>query len=249
MSFEPLLSIITVSAFDKSRLSKTLKSLAGLPSEVEHVIITPEDDYDSKSLLKSHEFSGQNQLLLAHDNNKGVYAAMNSGALVANGKYICFWNAGDRLNTQNDLKNLINTFRLKEPIWAISQGIFDWRSKQELSVSSLYKFVTHVPNTFISHQTIFVEKKTFIEIGMFDIRYKVAADTAQITKLFLIEPPVFEESEVVLVETPNFASKNHRRARFEVLIIVFRYLSGFQKMQALLNILQNEIYRIARKIK
>ena len=249
MSYEPLLSIITVSAFDGERLAKTFKSLIGLPSSVEHVVVTPKEDFESKAIWESFKDSGANQIILVHDQQRGVYSAMNNGTTAANGKYICYWNAGDRLNTQNDLRVLLENLRTKGPKWAICQGQFEWRAKQELSLSNLAGFVTHEPNAFISHQTVIIERATFEKIGMLDCRYRVAADTAQITKLFSMDPPHWEDAVTVQVETPNFASRNHRRARVEVLLIVLRNLAGEQKLRALQNIFKNEIHRISTKLK
>lgn len=249
MSYEPLLSIITVSAFDAERLSKTLHSLIGLPSLVEHVIVIPENDAESKTLSKLYEYSGHNRINLAHDQQKGIYAAMNVGALVAKGKYVCFWNAGDKLHNRKDLMVLLERLIELNPIWAIAQGQFEWRTKQELSLANLLGFLTHQQDTFISHQTIFVAKKNFMDIGMFNTQYQVAADTDQITRLFSIEPPVFENSVVVQVEAPNFAARNHRRARFEVLIIALCGLVGIHRINAIQNILRHEIDRINRKFK
>ena len=84
---------------------------------------------------------------------------------------------------------------------------------------------------------------------MLDCRYRVAADTAQITKLFLMNPPNWEDAVAVQVESPNFASRNHRRARIEVVLIVLRNLARKQKLRALQNILKNEIHRIGTKLK
>jgi glycosyltransferase involved in cell wall biosynthesis len=249
MTNEPLLSIITVSAFDGERLAKSLKSLLGLPSSVEHIVVTPKDDSESISIWASFKDSGANQIILVHDEQSGVYSAMNIGAASASGRYICFWNAGDKLNTLSDLSVLLENLRTNGPRWAICQGQFEWREQQELSLSNLVGFVTHQPLAFISHQTVIVERVTFEKIGMLECRYRVAADTAQITKLLSMEPPNWENAVAVHVETPNFASRNHRRARVEVLLIVLRNLVGRQRIIALRNILKNEIHRITTKLK
>jgi glycosyltransferase involved in cell wall biosynthesis len=248
MSYEPLLSIITVSAFDGERLAKTLKSLIGLPISVEHVVVIPDEDSESYTLWESFKDSGANRIILVRDQQRGIYQAMNAGAIVANGKYICFWNAGDMLNTHNDLRVLLDNLRETCPKWAICQGQFEWRdTKQELSHSNLAGFVTHEADTFVSHQTVIVERMTFEKIGMFNCRYRVAADTAQITQLLSICLPSWEDAVAVWVETPNFASRNHRRARFEVFLIALRYLVGNQKFKALRNIFKNEIRRVGTK--
>ena len=249
MTYEPLLSIITVSAFDGERLARTFKSLIGLPSSVEHIVVIPKEDSEGKTIWLSFKDSGANQSILIHDQQRGIYPAMNLGATAASGRFICFWNAGDKLHTQNDLALLLEKLRATGSKWAICQGQFEWRAHQELSLSNLVGFVTHEPHAFISHQTVIVERMLFEKIGMLDCRYRVAADTAQITKLFLFEPTTWIDSVAVKVETPNFASSNHRRARVEVLLIVLRNLYGRQKIKALQNIINSEFHRITLKMK
>jgi hypothetical protein len=186
---------------------------------------------------------------LVNDEKQGVYPAMNIGANAANGKYLCYWNAGDELNSPKELNALLESLNARNPKWVICQGNFQWRKYQELSSSNLAGFVKHKSDTFISHQTVIMQKATFVEVGMFDSRYRVAADTAMITQLYLMEEPRWEHSVVVKVETPEFASCNHRQARFEVLLIVFRELRGNQRSQAITNIFHAEIRRLMAKLK
>ena len=247
MKSNPLLSIITVSAFDTSRLEETLESLASLPASIEHVIVIPKGDMASERVCQQNIPSGANFRVLARDLNNGVYAAMNTGAMAANGKYICFWNAGDKLNSIGDLLKLVEVLEQVLPIWLISQGNFEWRGFQELSMVNLRGFICHEPSSFISHQTIVVLKKTFIDIGGFNVKFKVAADTAQIIKLFYIDSPLFSNLIPVQVERPNFAARNHRRGRLEVAIISVSHLQGGARKNAILNICKNESIRFLHK--
>ncbi len=249
MSNEPLLSIITVSAFDGKRLAKTLDSLVGVRLLIEHVVVIPKDDSESIDLWRSYSDSTPHPILLVHDERQGVYPAMNIGANASRGKYVCYWNAGDELNSAEDLKTLLENLNTDYPKWLICQGQFQWRQSQELSVSNLTGFIKHTACSFISHQTVIVQKDALISIGLFDSRYRVAADTAMITRMCSIENPRWDESVVVKVETPHFASHNHRLGRIEVLLIVLRELRGSQRIQALKNIFYAEIKRLILKLK
>jgi glycosyltransferase involved in cell wall biosynthesis len=249
MSNEPLLSIITVSAFDGKRLAKTLHSLAGVSSFIEHVVVIPKDDIESMAIWESYSDSTPHPMLLVHDERQGVYPAMNIGANASRGKYLCYWNAGDELNSVEDLQILLENLDAGNPKWVICQGKFQWRQGQELSVLNLFGFIKHKAYSFISHQTVIVRRDTFISIGSFDCRYRVAADTAMITRMCSIENPRWEESVVVKVEAPQFASHNHRLGRIEVLLIALRELQGSQRIQALKNIFYAETKRLVMKLK
>jgi len=249
VTISTLLSIVTVAAFDNKRLEKTLLSMVSLPPSVEHLLVIPENDEEGIELWKARRNLTPSKTKIVYDQNRGIYSAMNLGANVASGKYLSFWNAGDNLASCSELELLLEKLAILDPVWLVHQGIFEWRPKQELSRMNVRNFVTHHPNAFISHQTVIVKSKTFHELGGFNLNYQVAADTDQITKLYNSSEPVFEDLVVIEIETPNFASKNHRKARMEVIKIALRELSGKDRYRALSNILRMETVRFKRKFK
>ena len=87
-----LVSIITVSAFDSTRLEKTLRSCSEISNDVEHIIVLPSTDYDSQELCSKFNSNNNVQRIIALDGNSGIYPAMNIGAKISTGKYIIFWN-------------------------------------------------------------------------------------------------------------------------------------------------------------
>ena len=246
MATKPLLSIITVSAFDHDRLKRTLVSLQDLPIEIEHVVVIPKTDVESRQLWATSDKESTTNMQLTHDENEGVYAAMNIGARSAHGEYICFWNAGDELISKNALSQLMSSLNIARPVWLICQGEFSWRGPQSMEPSQLHNFVLHRPESFISHQTVVASKEQFMKIGGFDSSYKVAADTAQITQLSSLSVPHFEPMPVVRVETPQFASRHHRRARLEVILVAFRNLRGSDRLKAVVNIFRNEFHNFSK---
>jgi len=247
MSISPLLSIITVSAFDEKRLLKTIKSIGLIPMDVEHVVVVPKNDYNSIEMMNDVRNSHQINSKLVHDNNSGVYEAMNIGVSQASGEYVCFWNAGDELMSMTALLRLSSFIRASSLEWYIVQCNFGWRNSQILTLKEVENFALQKYSAFISHQSVFVQRNLFIKMGGFSIKYKVAADTDQITKLFINYNPVFFHDFVVDVEIPNFASQHHRRARIEVLFIALRNLRGRQRLVALKNIFISEALLLKNK--
>jgi hypothetical protein len=249
MAKAPTISIITVSAFDEARLSTTLNSLVILGEEVEHLLVVPRGDLKSVSLWEEYKSDAGIQMRLLHDSNQGIYHAMNIGGRSAKGDYICFWNAGDELISPAAMRILISRLQKDQPEWLIFQGDFSWRQPLILSESEVQSFVIHNPNSFISHQCMVIKKNEFDSLQGFNTRYGIAADTAQITQLFLKVKPVFENVSVVRVETPNLAAKNHRRSRYESFIIALTSLKGSMRMEAIQNILRAEVGRIIARFK
>ncbi len=241
MNKDPLLSIITVSAFDHDRLSQTIKSLTNSPPQIEHVIVIPKNDVTSLEIIRTLSLASSTDIRVFHDSNTGVYPAMNIGGHNALGKFLCFWNAGDRLYSQVNLKFLINDLSINESAWLIVQGVFDWRAPQILQLSSVQDFILHRNRAFISHQTVIVNRMVFQRLNGFNTRFRVAADSSQITKLFKDYSPSFLNLNLVEVQAPNFAARHNRRGRFESLLIVLFELKGRGRLTALRNIFRVEI--------
>lgn len=249
MAIVPTISIITVSAFDEVRLSRTLNSLVMLGEEVEHILVVPRGDLKSVTLWEKCKSDAGIQMRILHDANQGVYHAMNIGGRSAKGDYICFWNAGDELISPSAMRILVSRLQENQPEWLIFQGDFSWRKPLLLSGSEVRSFVMHNSNSFISHQCMAVRENLFNSLQGFNTHFDIAADTEQMTRLFLKVTPAFENIAVVRVETPNLAAKNHRRSRFETFIIAFTSLKGTMRIKAIQNILSAEVSRIKARLK
>jgi hypothetical protein len=174
---------------------------------------------------------------------------MNVGVSASSGNYVTFWNSGDKLNSYKEMKEAINMLEGEVAKWIIIQGNFVDRNAQVLTKANVSGFVTHKPDSYISHQTVLVSKKTFLGLGGFDSSLKVSADFKQITQLFLNSDPVFINHPAVLVEAGNFSALNHRAGRFESYIISIKLLNYKMRLVAVSNIISKEFGFLVKKIK
>ena len=209
-----VLSVITVAAYDIARLKVTLDSFNGACGNVEFIVVCPRDDTDTISFLDSFLVHSKLQVSVHHDEGVGVYEAMNHGAILSNGKYLIFWNAGDTCHNTIGLSQVITHLNSTSPAWGITQAVFDWRSPQILTSRNLKNFVLQLGG-YISHQTVIVSKLEFIALGGFDSNFKVAADAKMITQLWKKFKVDFYDLETVKVEFPNFSAKHNRLGRLE----------------------------------
>ncbi|RAM36984.1 glycosyltransferase [Arthrobacter globiformis] len=101
---EPLISVVTVVLNDRERLRPTLESLrTGLPNDSELVIVDGGSTDGTLDLIETYG-SAIPRLRVIHQTSKGLYAAMNEGSRAAQGRYLYFLNAGDRLAQQGELE-------------------------------------------------------------------------------------------------------------------------------------------------
>jgi glycosyltransferase involved in cell wall biosynthesis len=244
-----MLSVITVSAFDLSRLGITLESLKETPPGVEHIIVTPSTDFETQNMVADWARAENTNTRILLDGGTGIYGAMNEGIRVALGEYICFWNSGDTSVSPNELQKFLGYLQVEAPAWVISQGVFDWGNFKNQNSETLDRFLKHETEGFISHQTVFVRKVLLESLGNFDVSYKVAADSKLIIQLAQKYKPNFYSEKLVVVETPNFAAANHRTARFEQIRITVECFRGRNEIDRLGNIFLQESKFFAARLK
>jgi hypothetical protein len=217
------LSVITVAANDLDRLKISLDSFVGASKSVEFVVVCPKDDIATIGFMKSFIQGSDLTISLQHDSGSGVYQAMNQGANFSKGRYLVFWNAGDSCSSVNDLNDFVVDLGSSSQEWGIFHANFDWREKQVLNLNSLKWFVLQLGG-YISHQSVVMKKINFESQGRFDLTFKVAADTALITKFWKRYRVRFFDFTLVNVEFPKFSAKHNRLGRIENLKIAFLLL-------------------------
>ena len=241
-----LLTIVTVAAFDHSRLKLTIESTLELPSSVEHVFIIPEQDEVSRQILEDALNQGK-QLKIAHDSNSGVYSAMNLGVIIASGEYVIFWNSGDLMYSNSELEFFITEIEASKPTWAIARGVLEGGVIHENSLQDVWDFRNQKLGSYISHQVIACNRRVMFDLGLFDQRYRVAADTKLIQILTRLNQPLISSSKIVYIETPQYSARFHRRSRYETAKLAFLDLLFYFQMKPLLNVIMREL-KFLRKL-
>lgn len=231
---------MTVSAFDHTRLKLTLKSTQPLPVGVEHIFIIPENDRDSRHILESASAQGR-QLKFSFDTNSGVYSAMNLGATMASGRYLIFWNSGDLMYSPSELDIFISELQSSKPTWAVAQGVLENGAVHENSLREIWNFRNQKVGSYVSHQVIACERKTMFDLGLFDTKYRVAADTKMIQALAKFSLPMISLAKIVRIEDPKYSSKFHRRSRYETAKLALWDLLLRANYKPLINICKREL--------
>ncbi len=243
------LSIITVSSNDFERVKRTVESLLGVDRRVEHIIVLPFNDSESIDFLV--DFLEQNPnvaLSYVHDKGEGIYQAMAIGVAQATARYFTFWNAGDVLSSTEELSKMLNHVSLCSANWVLTNGQFDWIEYPTPSLANLTSFMLQEKGGYVSHQCILFKTDWYFEREVFNLNYKVAADTHQIYESYQRSIPELLDFSIVCVEPGTFSAINNRRARLEVLVIVGTKLRGLNRLKALKNFLTNELSHFLGKI-
>lgn len=241
------LSIIIVSAFDTFRFNQTLNSLPQISTGLEVVIVCPENDQITKDLSSNFARSVSYPVITIHDENRGIYPAMNLGVFNAGGRYIMFWNSGDLCYSEGNISKLIRSLRASSSHWGVVQGEFDWRPPLQLNARNVLRFVFQ-NGGYVSHQCVYAQKSLIAEIGYFDTKYRVAADTKLISELWASAKPNFIDIVVTRVEFPSFSARAQRAGRIENFKIALQVLPFPINLIAFLSATMREVSFLLRKI-
>lgn len=241
------LSIVTVSANDTVRLARTFESLALDALGLHFLLICPDGDVLTQELFQELEGSLGFPASILHDSGAGIYEAMNLGLRSADSEYVMFWNSGDCLNSGEYLTNFIEFLEANLPNWGVVQGNFDWRNPQILTQDEVKNFSLH-KGGYVSHQCVFAKRKLLLDLGGFESKYKVSADTKLTMLLWLNSEPIFFESPLVKVEIPAFSGVQNRIGRWENFKIIFSVLPLRYKIQAILNSLVREYSFLTKRL-
>ncbi len=207
------ISIVTVAAFEESRLRRTLQSLKYLGANFEHITVVPKTDSLGIELWKNQALPLNFKLI--HDLGRGIYDAMNYGAQVSSGNWIFFLNAGDEIVSDHNFGIALSVLEKSTRDLLIFKAQADWADEQVKNMEDFEAFVTFTSSKFLSHQSVAISRELFFQLGGFCKFYKVSADTRMLVEAWNVAIPEFSDVEFALVELPNLARLNHRRARFE----------------------------------
>ena len=102
------LSVITITWNAATTLERTLRSVREQSwPHIEHLIIDGGSDDGTLELIGRY---AHEQLRWVSEPDRGLYDAMNKGAAMAKGDYLCFLNAGDTFFAADTVEKMMLTF-------------------------------------------------------------------------------------------------------------------------------------------
>ena len=174
---KPLISIITVVFNGEKYLEETIQSVINQTySNVEYIIIDGGSSDGTLDIIKKYEDKID---YWVSEKDKGIYDAMNKGIQVSQGEIIGIVNSDDYLYLDT-ISNIANLYL--ENKFNYTYGTLDYideNGNKLYEISSIginnikYKIFKHMPYL---HPTMFVSKKLYEEIGMYNMIYKLSAD-------------------------------------------------------------------------
>lgn len=210
-----MISVISINLNNKEGLRKTIESLYHQTYENWELIVIDGGSSDGSQELFSEYKRKPNYFISERDN--GMYDAMNKGIRKANGNFIMFLNSGDYLLNSNVFQKAINCTADKEADIFFGDIEIKGRKGVERICHSQKPTVSYWKNATINHQAAFYRRQLFEELGLYDLKYTLAADHAFHIKA-AINGKKFRHLDFPMVhyDVTGESSRNFRKYRQEM---------------------------------
>jgi len=220
-------SIITPVLNRKATIERCIQSvLSQTYDNLEYIIVDGKSTDGTIDIIEKYQ---EKITILISETDTGVYDAINKGIKASSGDYILILNSDDML-----IKEAIEL-----SICAIRKEKADYSAAPAYIVDTSYnvKYI-YWPNCFdksafiaqnpCAHETMLVSRKVYEEVGLYDIRLKIAADLKFELELIRKEYKVARLEEPILFFTHGGLSSNEEKAQEEIV----RVLSEFIDLKA-----------------
>jgi glycosyltransferase len=178
------ISIITATWNSESTIADTLDSLASQTYGATEFIIVDGASKDKTISIVQSRNGLINQIISEPD--KGIYDALNKGIQAATGDVIGFLHSDDIFASPETLNQVASVFS-EESIDAV-YGDLDYVSKENTSnIIRHWQSGDFVKNKIKNgwmppHPTFYMRRKHYLNLGGFDLSYRIAADYESILR-------------------------------------------------------------------
>lgn len=175
----PKVSIITVTYNVVNTIEQTIQSVLGQTyKNVEYIVVDGmSTDGTWEKIIKYNEKISCS----IHENDKGLYDAMNKGIECATGEIIGIIN-GDDWYEQNAVETVVQAFeKVDVDIIYGDMNVFD---SERNTVRIGKRDIENIWVDMIAHPTVFVKAETYKKYSKFDLKYSIVADYEMILRFY-----------------------------------------------------------------
>lgn len=178
------LSVITICYNSEKTVERTIKSVLGQTyKDFEYIIVDGGSKDSTLDIVRKYEPLFEGRMKWKSEPDKGIYDAMNKGIQRSTGDIIGIVNSDDWLEptAMEHIVNLANKVEnYKDCLFCGSMKFHYTNGSSQEMLADKNKFEKGVVNYSFNHgayhPAIYVGSNVYNEVGLFDIRFRYAAD-------------------------------------------------------------------------
>lgn len=170
---EILVSVLTPCYNSAKTIEKTLECIEKQTYQnIEYIIVDGGSTDDTLKIIEQHRSRLPKRFTLISEKDNGIYDAMNKGIGLASGELIGIVNSDDWYEADT-IEQIVKHYQGNpcEVVYGMQRTFLNGKEKAT--------FIYHhdfLPEQMITHPTCFVTKEAYQELGVFDLKYRSAAD-------------------------------------------------------------------------
>lgn len=185
---EILVSVLTPCFNSVKTIEKTLECIEKQTyQKIEYIIIDGGSTDGTLELIEQHRARLPKQFTLISEKDQGIYDAMNKGIGLAKGRLIGIVNSDDWYE-EDTIEQIVKHYQGNqyEVVYGMQRTYLNGKEKAT--------FIYHhdfLPEQMITHPTCFVTKDAYKAFGVFDLKYRSAADYDLMLRFYESQRVVF----------------------------------------------------------
>lgn len=236
---KPLISIITVVYNGEKYLEETIQSVLNQTYDnVEYIIIDGGSTDGTLDIIRKYEDAID---YWVSEKDKGIYDAMNKGIILAQGDIIGLLNADDTYLIESVISNIITNF-IQKKCDLIHAKIVQIDNKNRIisTVGIDVNFEKLLFKMKVAHPSVYVAKKVYLKHGLFNTKYKIAADYEMMLRVWCHVKKCFIDDIFIQMKMEGISNKLVYKSYSEAREIGIEY--GLNSYYAYINFIK-EIFK------
>lgn len=171
---QPLISVITVCYNSAKTIEDTLKGMvAQTYPNFEYIVVDGASTDNTLAIVERYRTALGEKLHIISEPDEGIYDAMNKGIRAAHGDLIGIVNSDDWFEPEA-LEIMANAWDGTE--FALLYGLMRTTTPEGQEIECHMNSHLNLNDMPMCHPTIFLTRRCYEEFGLYDTRYKCAAD-------------------------------------------------------------------------